>query len=280
MKRASRNFSVRLLLVIALIVSFALPGAIAQEQTKSSSRVITRLDHASRFMSLSPAQEEKIGREMDADIRKKYKLSTNSNLNSYVKSVGAKLASKTNLASKISFTTLDDPETVNAFAIPGGFIYITTGMINKLSNEAELAAVLGHEIGHVTENHVHARVRNAAGARLLFGLIGRLTRKDLSNSRLANAGQYVVMQKFSRRHEYAADIAGVKLMVLAGYNPRGMATLQDKLYKLSKGRVNVEFLASHPSSAKRREKVESYIIANNLEKAGQILTTARFRTIK
>ena len=276
-----KKAAVKSLLILSLSTFLFAPNVAAQDSSaKGSSRIITRIDKTSRFMALSPAQEQKIGQEMNEKIRRENKVSTNTKVTSYVSSIGSKLASKAGLGSSIKFTTLEDPKTVNAFAIPGGFIYITTGMLKNLSNESELAAVLGHEIGHVTENHVHARLRNAMGTRFLFGLIGKLTRKDLNNSRIANAGQYIVMQKFSRRHEYAADIAGVKLMVLAGYNPNGMATLQDKLYKLSQGKRNIEFLASHPSSAKRRQKVIDYIQANNLEKPGQVVTTVRFKSLK
>ena len=224
---------------------------------------------------MSSAEEQRIGKEMDADIRKSKKVSTNSAVNSYVSSIGAKLAS----GKPFRFTVLDDPKTVNAFAIPGGYIYITTGMLKKLDSESELAAVLGHEIGHITENHIRARVRNFTVARAFVGVLGKLTKKDLHETHAVKIGNYLLMQKFSRKHEYAADIAGVRNMVNAGYNPNGMVSLQDKLYSLSKGRLNLEFLNSHPSSKKRRDEVAQYIVENNLVKPNQIINTSKFKSL-
>ena len=262
-----------------LTLTFTTSGLYAQG-SGNQTRVSAKLDAASRFLALPPAEEQRIGNEMNDEIRKKYKVSSNQRLNSYIEYVGARLARHSNESTTIKFTTLDDPETVNAFAIPGGYIYITTGMIDKLDNESELAAVLSHEIGHITEDHVHARIRNQVGTKLAVGFLGKLFDKDLSGSKLVQAGNYLLTQKFSRKHEYAADTAGARIMTAAGYNPKGMVTLQDKLYKMSQGSLNIEFIASHPSSAKRRDEIAEYIRANGLSKPGLITNTARFNVVK
>lgn len=270
--------------MVAFLPCSLLSAASAQDEastkSRSNSTVITRLDSASRFISLPPSQEKKIGDEMNAEIRKTNKVSTNKNLNLFVADVGARLAAQAGARLPLSFTVLDDDETVNAFAIPGGYIFITTGMIRRLDSEGELAAVLGHEIGHVTENHVSARLRNLTGTKLLVGFLGKLTGKNLSDSHVVKVGKYLLMQKFSRGHEYEADVAGADLMAKAGYNPRAMVSLQEKLYKLSQGRLSVEFLNSHPSSAKRAQEVDEYIRSKGLEKPGMILDTGRFKSVK
>jgi len=256
----------------------SMPGltqaALAQEP--SGNKVITKLDGVSRFISLPPAEEERIGKEMNAEILKTQKVSVNKSLNGYISGVGARLAAQAGGTRAMTFTVLDDSETVNAFAIPGGFIYITTGMLKRLESEGELAAVLSHEIGHITENHISARLRNLTGTKLLVGFLGKLTGKDLSGSHVVKIGKYLLMQKFSRGHEYDADIAGVDLMLKAGYDPRCMVTLQEKLYELSRGRLNIEFINSHPSSAKRAREVDEYIRANGLSKPGLRIDAARY----
>lgn len=272
-------------LALATAFSFSifmdLPGAHAREvQIEKSNSFLSRIDIASRYFALSPSQARKIGSEMDSKVRQKYKVSTNSSVNSYVNSVGSKLADATSAHAAFKFTVLDEPKTVNAFAIPGGFIYITTGMIKQLNNESELAAVLGHEIGHITENHIHARVRNLHGTKLALSFLGKLVGKNLHEHKIAQLGSYALMQKFSRRHEYSADKAGARLMTRAGYNPQGMVTLQDKLYKMQGKGLNLEFLASHPSSKKRRDLIATYIKENNLNRPGLVLNTSRFRIVK
>ncbi|MBK9145121.1 MAG: M48 family metalloprotease [Candidatus Melainabacteria bacterium] len=248
----------------------------ASVRQPSGSKVIEKLDGASRFISLPPAEEERIGKEMNAEILKTQKVSASRSLTGYVSGVGARLAAQAGGTRALTFTVLDDNETVNAFAIPGGFIYITTGMLRRLDSEGELAAVLSHEIGHITENHISARLRNLTGTRLLVGLLGKLTGRDLTGSHVVKIGKYLLMQKFSRGHEYDADIAGVDLMTKAGYDPRCMVTLQEKLYELSRGRLNIEFLNSHPSSAKRAREVDEYIRANGLSKPGLRVDAARY----
>ena len=102
---------------------------------------------------LSEADELRLGQENDAAVRKQYGVYANARLQAYVQQVGERLAAKSHRPQlKYRFTVLDSPD-VNAFALPGGYIYITRGIMAHLNSEAELAAVLGHEIGHVTARH-------------------------------------------------------------------------------------------------------------------------------
>ena len=278
-KQRKKVLAIAIFLTAFIPLSSISPWSHAQDVT-TKTRLASKLDAATRNFILPPEQEKKIGDEMHTKIQTKYKLSTNQKLNSLIASVGSKLARHSGESTPIKFTTLDDAKTVNAFATPGGYVYITTGMINKLDNESQLAAVLGHEIGHITEDHVHARLRNKIGASLVAGFLGKLVNKDVSNSKFFQIGNYVFSQKFSRKHEYAADRAGAKIMAAAGYNPEGMVSLQDKLYQMSKGRLRIEFIESHPSSAKRRDEIAQFIKANNLNRPGMIVNTTRFKAIK
>ena len=119
---------------------------------------------------LSEADELRLGQENDAAVRKQYGVYANARLQAYVQQVGERLAAKSHRPQlKYSFTVLDSPD-VNAFALPGGYIYITRGIMAHLNSEAELAAVLGHEIGHVTARHAVRQYSAAIAANVGFTL--------------------------------------------------------------------------------------------------------------
>lgn len=148
-------------------------------------------------------------------------------IESYVDTLGQRLAKKSEMPDlKWTFTVLDDP-IINAFALPGGFIYISRGLIALAENEAELAAVLGHEIGHVTARHTAQRysksVLTDVGA-TLFGIIVGGPAGDLANY----AGQ-AYLAGYSRGHEMEADMLGMRYMTKLGYNPKASASFFKKL---------------------------------------------------
>ncbi|HYC13053.1 MAG TPA: M48 family metalloprotease [Stellaceae bacterium] len=148
----------------------------------------------------------------------------------YVTELGNKLVATTSMAGqKFTFTVLNSP-IVNAFAMPGGYVFVTRGVIALSNNEAELAGVLGHEIGHVTAHHVQARVSRdeitSLGARL-----ARIFGEQLGNARigaytgdLASVSQLYYIRRYSRDQEFQADQLGTETLARAGYDPHAMAT--------------------------------------------------------
>ena len=138
-----------------------------------------------------------------------------------------------------------DSDVINAFALPGGKIFITRGLLQQFDNEAEVAGVLGHEIGHVTAKHVDERLSQSVIAQGLVDLIGQSTESEVIGLG-ADLAAGTVMLRFSRNHESEADLQGVKYMTAAGYNPSGMVEVLQVLEGASQGGRSPEFLSTHP----------------------------------
>lgn len=156
------------------------------------------------------------------------------------------------------FTLLADPRTVNAFALPGGPVFITHALYDQLQTEGQLAGVLGHEIGHVLERHGNKRMAKQGLFQGLAGAVGVLGGSQQS----AQMGQMVasvLSMKYGREDELESDDWGVKLCGLAGYDPRSMLGVMDILDKASGGQAPPEFMSTHPKPANRKEYIERAI---------------------
>jgi beta-barrel assembly-enhancing protease len=162
------------------------------------------------------------------------------------------------------FHLLDDPQTVNAFALPGGQVFITTALFNLLETEGELAGILGHEIGHVIERH---SAQQLAKARLTEGLTGAAVMasydpEDPSSQRSAQVvalvGQLVNL-RFGRDDELESDRTGLRYMAAAGYDPRALITVMEKLAQAGGGQSPPEFFSTHPNPENRIERIQAEI---------------------
>jgi len=164
---------------------------------------------------------------------------------------------------QFSFHVLRDPETVNAFALPGGPIFITRGLLDRLENEAQLAGVLGHETGHVIARHSAAQIAKSRLAQGLVVAVGAAGSDDGSGGQHAAQVAAVVAQmvqlKYGRGDEIQADTLGVRLMSEAGYDPRAMIDLMRILEQSSSGERPPEFMSSHPDPGNRRGIIEQAI---------------------
>lgn len=223
-------------------------------------------------------QEIYAGAQLDSAVREQYTPTANTALQAYVTTIGNKIAAQSTQAYPFSFTVLEDDRVANAFSGPGGFIYITTGLLNILENEAQLAAVLSHEIGHVVRRHIVQQMQQRNAADLALTILGRITDVN-TRSRLARLGEYLLFQEFSRQDEYEADITGLQLMVRTGYSPQGMVQLLNKLNAMESRGIVIPFLRSHPTSQQRASVVSEYIERNQLEKPGQLMDTRQFHQV-
>ena len=176
------------------------------------------------FVLVTEQQELSLGRRADQDVKKEYALYDIRGLQDYVNSVGQRLSGYSHRSAlNYRFTVLDSPE-VNAFALPGGYIYVTRGILAFLNSEAELAAVLGHEIGHVTARHSVRQISAAQGADILFNILGAVSPAMRSSgvqsvtSLLGN----VLLAGYGREHELEADRLGAEYLARAGYDPQAM----------------------------------------------------------
>lgn len=156
------------------------------------------------------------------------------------------------------FTLLADPQTVNAFALPGGQIFITYALYRELETEGQLAGVLGHEIGHVIERHSNKRM---AKEQMFQGLAaaGGIAGGDQNSARMAQMITSMVSMKYGRDDELESDKWGVRLTAMAGYDPRAMIGLMKVLERASGGSGPPEFMSTHPKPANREAYIQSVI---------------------
>src|SRR6266550_4084593 len=170
-----------------------------------------------QVMLVSEAQEIEMGREADREVGSSIGLYPADGVQAYVAGLGRALAAGSERPSlPWSFHVVDDAS-VNAFALPGGFVYVTRGLMTHLDSEAELASVMGHEIGHVTARHAASQITKSQLATL--GLVaGMIVRPELARfGELAQAGMSLLFLKFDRNAERQADDLGLRYMTRQAY---------------------------------------------------------------
>ncbi len=180
-------------------------------------------------------------------------------LQDMVDRVGNKLVQSTEAGKspyKFDFHLLADANTVNAFALPGGQIFITYALLSRLKNEDQLAGVLGHEIGHVVNRH---SAEHIAKQELTQGLIQATDIATGDPSMITRFVGSMVNMKYGREDELESDEYGVKYMVQAGYNPAAMIEVMQILKDASGGSGQPEFMSTHPSPDNRIEKLKELI---------------------
>jgi predicted Zn-dependent protease len=202
---------------------------------------------------VSTNRELAMGREADPAIISEYGLYPDDATQKYVDSVGQKLARVSHLPSlTFHFRVLDTP-VVNAFALPGGYIYITRGIMAYVNSESQLAGILGHEIGHVTARHTAQQVtqQQIAGIGLIAGAIFVDAFRPYSG--LAQQGLGILFLKYSRDHETQADELGIQYAARAGYDPRTIPSTYATLKRISdrSGSSLPNFLSTHPDPGDR-----------------------------
>ena len=228
---------------------------------------------AHQVMAMTEQQEIEIGKEGNKAVLQKYRAYNNPGLQKYVNYVGNKLAEKGDRPNlKYSFLVLDTDE-VNAFALPGGYIYITRGLMAYLNTEAELAAVLGHEIGHVTARHASRQESASKLADIgttLAAILGSIYAPGLNpniSKDLLSVGSGALLSGYGRDFELEADQIGAQLLAKTGYDPHAvidvLSTLKDqesyefKLARLEERKPHVYhgLFASHPDNDTRLKEI-------------------------
>lgn len=218
-----------------------------------------------QLILMSEPQELQVGRESDAEIRKSMGVYGDQALQQYVSDVGQRLVKSAHRPTLPWTFTVVDESAVNAFALPGGFIYITRGILPFLQSEAELAAVLGHEVGHVDARHSAQQYSNQVLAGGGLALLGILVPKTRPAQGLASLGLSAAFLKFSREDELEADQLGVGYASANGWAPQGMTGLLGTLARLddaggsSRGVPN--WALTHPPAADRVTRVQQVVAA-------------------
>ena len=217
------------------------------------------------FSLINKQQELAIGAQGHKSILKQKKRYNNPRLQAYVNNIGQQLAKQSHRRDiRYTFTVLDDP-TVNAFALPGGYIYITTGLMAYLNSEGELAGVLGHEIGHVTARHGVKQQSAGVASAILLSVLSKKAGAG-SNKQFGQLGK-ALLSGYGRDHELQADRLGAEYLARIGYAPQNMIDVVsvlkaqeefDKYQARREGRQPRAYhgvFASHPSNDSRLQQV-------------------------
>jgi predicted Zn-dependent protease len=204
---------------------------------------------------VSEGQEIELGKQADRDVIASVGLYPDERWQRYVQGLGTAIAAHSERPNlPWTFRVVDDPA-VNAFAIPGGFVYVTRGILAHLNSEAELVAVLGHEIGHVTARHSVSQMSKAQLAQLGLGVALILSPDARPYGDLAAQGLGLLFLKFGRADESEADRLGLGYMLERGYDPREMEHVFETLDRVSRsagsGRLP-QWASSHPDPENRR----------------------------
>ncbi|TXT33539.1 MAG: peptidase M48 Ste24p [Planctomycetota bacterium] len=183
-----------------------------------------------------------------------------------VREVGERLVADSvarNSQYRFQFHLLRDPKMVNAFALPGGQVFITVGLLSRLQNEAQLAGVLGHEIGHVIHRHGAQHMAKGEFGSLLVTAVGVASsderRSGRANQQVAAMVNSMVQLKYGRGDESQSDQFGLEAMTAAGFDPSQMLGVMKILSEASQGNRQPEWLASHPYPEHRAEQIEAWL---------------------
>jgi predicted Zn-dependent protease len=208
---------------------------------------------------LSTQEEVKMGAQLAAQVEQQEKVLQDAQIQEYIDMIGNRLvgvAPRQDVT--YTFEVIDAPDTINAFALPGGYLYVYTGLLKLCENEAELASVMAHEIAHVAEHHHGESFTRQYGVQLLSDLVlGENPHAAAQvTADLLGTG---VMMRYSRDNEREADLLGMNMLVHAGYNPDAMLTFLRKLVAADQqaGGLSLPIFASHPPTQERMQSLQA-----------------------
>lgn len=254
MFRNSNGFKIRLIIGL-VIAAFAL----FKFYSNSSLNEITG---EKQHISISAEQEIQLGLDgRDYMIQQSGGLYPDEQIQNEIDVIGREIVQKSDAARtpyNYEFHVLADPNTVNAFAMPGGQIFITAGLLKRLESKDQLAGVLGHEVGHVVARH---SAEQMAKQDLTSGLVGAagVVGGDMSSAQYAQMIGNMVNMKYGREDELESDELGVRFMVQSGYDPNALIRVMEILDEASGGQAPAEFASTHPSPANRIQRIKDAI---------------------
>ncbi|MGF1516625.1 MAG: M48 family metallopeptidase [Nodosilinea sp.] len=255
-------------ILMAITIGLATP-------TPSHASIFDLIFQGIRYVQLgnmSNRDEVNLGTQIDRQLKAQQGVriyNRNSSINSYINEIGQRLAATSDRPDlPYTFQVVDD-NSVNAFATMGGFVYIQTGLIRAAENEAELAGVMAHEIGHITGRHALQQMRQQALASGVAGSLG--VRQDA----LVGLGVQLALQlPNSREAEHDADRRGFHNLGRAGYDTTGFISFMQKL----EGRNTAEFLSTHPNPGNRVNNLQNMHSAGTYDNAGAGTDAAAYRS--
>lgn len=221
--------------------------------------------------AVSRQQAAELGAQQAAQLNNELPIVRNASADQYVEQLGQRIVSQTPYAGQDFQFALYRSDEVNAFALPGGFIYVSTGLVNAADNVSELAGVLAHEIAHVTQGHSAEQMSRVQNANLGAGVLCVFTSVCQSGAGRAaiNAGGSAYLAKFSRAAEREADLTAIEYVVAAGIHPNGLVTMFQELARMAQSDPGLldSWFSTHPQAEDRAQYVAtgiSRIPANRL----------------
>ena len=218
------------------------------------------------FVLMSEAQEINLGKQAHQQVMKQYRPYNDPALQSYVEGLVDEIGKKSHRSNLVYHVTVLDSPQINAFALPGGYLYITRGIMAYMNSEAELAGVLGHELGHITARHGVRQQSAGTVAGILGAGVGILTGSGQA-AQAANAGSTALIRGYGRNHELEADRLGAEYLANVGYDPQEMLKVVeilkdqedfDKQLAKEEGREPRAYhgtFSTHPANDKRLQEV-------------------------
>ena len=264
-------------------------GTISSEDKEQIDRMAQETEKAARPMT--DQEEYYVGRAVAATILGQYRLYQNESLLRYVNEVGQDVV----LASDRPFTyggyhfAILDTAEVNALSCPGGIIFITRGMLKRVQNEEELAAVLAHEVGHVNHKDGIAAIQRARWVQVAT-LLGAEAAKKMSGADLAqlvslfegsvnDVVKTLIVNGYSREQEGASDLSSMAFMYRAGYDPHGLANYLERLAKEQTGGTKEGLFTTHPGMKERLAQAKAVIAGNKWPQTTHPARDQRFRQL-
>jgi len=227
-----------------------------------ASRSYNPVTGENQYLSLTPDQEIALGLQSAPEMIQEYGgLSPDQSAQSTVDNVGFNIVNKSVAHTtpwEFNYSVLADQQTVNAFALPGGQVFITDALFSQLTTQDEIAGVLSHETIHVLARHSAQQIASSDLTNGLVGAVG-VASGDASTAQTAAVVGQLISLRYSREDETQADTLGVCLMIAAGYNPQGMVDVMQILQNASGGDSQPEFLETHPNPANRIVQIQNAI---------------------
>lgn len=213
----------------------------------------------------SVEQDVQAGRQAASQVERQMPILRDAQVTNYVNAIVRRLAAQAEGPRFAYQAKVVNSTEINAFALPGGYIYVNRGLISAARSEAELAGVIAHEIAHVAERHGTEQATKAYGAQAGVGLLaqilgGRDRRLGIPEQIIGSLGVNAAFMKFSRNAEHEADLVGARMMARAGYDPMAMASFFDLLQAQKRSNPNAvaKFFSSHPPASDRSARIRSH----------------------
>ena len=273
--------------VLSAMLALAMAAGIGWAQKKNPKDdpdQIGNRDVGKGFNLYSIEREMALGKQLAEEVKRQVKLVEDPIVTEYVNRLGQNLARNSDARVPFTFQVIDGPTDYNAFALPGGFIFVYSGLIKMADEEDELAGALAHEIAHVAARHLTRRASKQEMASaatiplsvILGGWAGYGARQA------AGAVTPMLAMKFSRDDEKDADYLGVQYMYAAGYDPNGAISIFEKLQSLQRKNPGViaKIFSSHPMDADRIQKTEKEIGKILADRPEYVVNTSDYREMR